>query len=209
MRPRSDLVDRGWRAVDGVFNDWDDAVRHSKNGMLWVPMRKLMAKARSKRESDMQGSTVSTKSHRAASTAAPPALDQIGQAASGELKSISPIFSQENEFAIPAIVPSLFPMSQYGIASAGATDIRMGNFGSGQQHMQTQTHAQTLSQDIQSQSRPWILDDSALLDLDMSGVSGDGSLEGWEDLVSYFQMETDPNDPNVRGPPYGGMGYLM
>jgi len=54
-RPRSPLTDRAWRVVDTVFTGWDDAVKHSrnpKNGMLWLPLRKLMAKARRKREED-------------------------------------------------------------------------------------------------------------------------------------------------------------
>lgn len=54
-RPRSPLTDRAWRVVDTVFTGWDDAVRYSrnpKNGRLWLPLRKLMAKARRKREED-------------------------------------------------------------------------------------------------------------------------------------------------------------
>ena len=55
-RPRCPLTDRAWRAVDSSFASWDDAMKHSrssKNGMLWLPLRKLMAKARRKREEDL------------------------------------------------------------------------------------------------------------------------------------------------------------
>ncbi|KFY07462.1 hypothetical protein V492_07124 [Pseudogymnoascus sp. VKM F-4246] len=55
-RPRCPVTDRAWRAVDSSFSSWDDAVKHSrssKNGMLWLPLRRLMAKARRKREEDL------------------------------------------------------------------------------------------------------------------------------------------------------------
>jgi hypothetical protein len=53
-RPQSELVNRAWRAIDTAFKDWDDMVKHGKSsGMLWTPMRKLIARARKKREEDM------------------------------------------------------------------------------------------------------------------------------------------------------------
>jgi hypothetical protein len=73
-RPHSDILERGWRAADAVFNDWDDAVKHSKNGMLWAPMRRLMAKARKKREDDMQALQKSAVSNYQPETLAPPSL---------------------------------------------------------------------------------------------------------------------------------------
>ena len=56
IRPHSMIVDRAWRAVDGVFNDLGGVVSHSESttSMLWQPMRKLMARARWKREENMQ-----------------------------------------------------------------------------------------------------------------------------------------------------------
>ncbi len=55
-RPTAPLLERAWRAVDSVFNGWDDAVKYSrspKNGELWMPLKRLMAKARKKREADI------------------------------------------------------------------------------------------------------------------------------------------------------------
>lgn len=42
-------VDKAWTAVDSVFEDWGGVVSASKRGMLWKPLRKLMARARSVR----------------------------------------------------------------------------------------------------------------------------------------------------------------
>lgn len=50
VRPPSIIVERAWNAIDSVFSVWGLAVSHSKTGMIWQPMRKLMAKARRKRE---------------------------------------------------------------------------------------------------------------------------------------------------------------
>lgn len=56
------------------------------------------------------------------------------------------------------------------------------------------TQQQMQYQDIeQTQSTPWILDNSALLDLDMDAIRGDLPMESWDDLVSYFHMGVDGN----------------
>lgn len=46
-------VERAWTAVESVFEDWGGAVSSSKRGMLWKPLRKLMARARSVREREL------------------------------------------------------------------------------------------------------------------------------------------------------------
>lgn len=52
-RPPSVIVERAWRTLDTVFHDWDGKVVHSKTTLLWVPMRKLMLKARRKRKEQL------------------------------------------------------------------------------------------------------------------------------------------------------------
>ena len=65
-----------------------------------------------------------------------------------------------------------------------------------------------LQQQQQMQQTPWLMDDSALLDLDMAGLEGDPSWEGWDDLVRDFQMEADNQGGlrEIRGPTLGSMG---
>ena len=43
------LVDRAWTIVDAIFEDWAARIADSRNGMLWRPIKKLMAKAQAKR----------------------------------------------------------------------------------------------------------------------------------------------------------------
>lgn len=65
-RDTSPLLERAWRAVDSVFTGWDNAVKYSrsqKNGQLWLPLKRLMAKARKKREDDITRGVSSAKPH--------------------------------------------------------------------------------------------------------------------------------------------------
>ena len=50
VQSRGQLVERAWRIVDLVFDDWSARIADSPNGMLWRPMKKLMAKAQAKRK---------------------------------------------------------------------------------------------------------------------------------------------------------------
>lgn len=47
---RGPLVQRAWAIVDQVFEPWAANIADSKRGMLWRPIQKLMAKARSNRQ---------------------------------------------------------------------------------------------------------------------------------------------------------------
>jgi hypothetical protein len=72
------------------------------------------------------------------------------------------------------------------------------------EQVQLQMQAQ---QQAQMQQTPWLMDESALLDLDMSDLQGDVNWEGWDDLVRDFQLQTDQEMGNGgRGPTLGGMG---
>ena len=50
VQDRGPLVDRAWNIVDTVFDEWAARIADSRNGMLWRPIRKLMAKAQGKRK---------------------------------------------------------------------------------------------------------------------------------------------------------------
>jgi len=92
------LVERAWRIVDVVFDDWAARVADSRTGMLWRPMKKLMSKAQAKR--------AQTKSLRLSAMAPPtqkslPSFDPTGFSVldSGDFKAF------ETEQA-PSPVPS-------------------------------------------------------------------------------------------------------
>lgn len=70
---------------------------------------------------------------------------------------------------------------------------------------QFQQHAQQQQQQQMIQPTPWIMDNEALLDLDMQGLDGDVNWEGWDAMVRDFQLESDMQN-EMRGAPLGGMG---
>ena len=49
VQDKGPLVERAWRIVDVVFEDWAEHIADSRRGMLWRPIKKLMSKAQSKR----------------------------------------------------------------------------------------------------------------------------------------------------------------
>lgn len=47
-------VDKAWMVIEGVFDDWGGHVTSNQRGMLWKPLRKLMAKARTERSKALE-----------------------------------------------------------------------------------------------------------------------------------------------------------
>ncbi|KAK5227739.1 hypothetical protein LTR47_008546 [Exophiala xenobiotica] len=60
IRPPGPDVDRAWRAIDSVYDD--RVIKNSKyqRGMLWKPLRHLMARARARREAQRTAQTTRT-----------------------------------------------------------------------------------------------------------------------------------------------------
>lgn len=128
-RPCCPVTDRAWRAVDSIFYSWDDAVKHSrnpKNGMLWLPLRRLMAQARRKREEDLAAIAAGDMSRQAADTlsadhcALPdecPNADQQGQQQQqsiplDHIEAIRPLQQGSEQQAMPGLFAPL-PMPPY------------------------------------------------------------------------------------------------
>ncbi|KAG8533755.1 uncharacterized protein KY384_001496 [Bacidia gigantensis] len=51
-------VDRAWLVIEGAFNEWNQHFGSSQRGMLWKPLRKLMARARAERAKVLQARAV-------------------------------------------------------------------------------------------------------------------------------------------------------
>lgn len=49
VRTSGSQVDKAWATIESVFEEWGGVVGSRKRGMLWKPLRKLMAKARDAR----------------------------------------------------------------------------------------------------------------------------------------------------------------
>lgn len=171
------------------------------NGMLWAPMRRLMAKARKKREADikaLRNSEASTNQLKTPSASPPRTLSTAP--AFGELPVASPQFFDEHLDPVRPLQTGLPPGGQWTELSPHTVPIsNMGNYFPASSQLQLEEQFQ---QHDHVPSRPWILDDSALIDLDMNGVNG---LDGWNEMANYFQMELDPTvAPDARWAGYGG-----
>lgn len=61
VQDRGPLVERAWKVVDAVFEQWAEHIADSRRGMLWRPIRKLMSKAQAKRaESSMKSMSITS-----------------------------------------------------------------------------------------------------------------------------------------------------
>ncbi|KAE9372902.1 hypothetical protein N431DRAFT_505180 [Stipitochalara longipes BDJ] len=54
VREPDDNVTRAWNILDTVFQDWRNFRAQGAPGVLWLPMKKLLARARHKRETDLK-----------------------------------------------------------------------------------------------------------------------------------------------------------
>lgn len=61
IQDKGPLVERAWKVVDVVFDDWAEHIADSRKGMLWRPIKKLMSKAQAKRaESSMKSMSITS-----------------------------------------------------------------------------------------------------------------------------------------------------
>jgi hypothetical protein len=167
-----------------------------------------MAKARKKREDDMLALQDSVTSNHQLDTPASSASGTFAAApASGEFTVANSYFEANLDLIRPP-QPGLPPETQWIDTSPQANNSGLRNFMPVQSQQQMQNQLQTqFQQNGHQPSRPWILDDSALLDLDVNGVD---NIEGWDDMANYFQMELDPTlQPDARGAFGGGLGSLL
>jgi len=217
VRSNSAVVERAWRAVDLVFSDWPGVAPHGKTGMLWKPMRRLFVKARRKRlENASTGNNDHTNNGLGMSSVY---LDRHPPPQPYSMPGPCPMtiardrqLSQQanNTTGAPSnpVLPKTSAPEMYtnDVPMLGPQVVGMGMLAPAQVQMQMQ-QMQQQDQSVQQQA-PWLLDDNAMLDLDMTAVEGEINWEGWDDLVRDFQLEADNSQqPDmVRGPTLGGMG---
>lgn len=215
VRPPSASVERGWQAVNAIFTNWAEALRTTdRKGLLWVTVRKLMIKAKQKRQADMDAAMPSA-----------PLVSQDASSSSADLyiplhcrpphsNSLSPSFPQGHmptlNLGVEAMLNSFHvPDGHPGWVSVAGAPMPMAST-----DMQGVMAATTQSAPVpvqfgfqappvvpgmptrmpgpsQDQSRPstWLFDDPALTDLDMNGADAEINWEGWDDVVRNFQMD--------------------
>ncbi|PBP20792.1 hypothetical protein BUE80_DR008119 [Diplocarpon rosae] len=214
VRPNSSIVDRAWRAISIIFTDWPGTEPHGKTGMLWKPMRKLLAKAARKRQENlnegnndqannclgMPGEYIDTHPPQRPDVSTSCYSGQTGN--DRQLAEVGPSNNGPSNIMVPAETPALYSDD---VSMLPPQVVGMGGFTPDQVQLQMQMQQNIQAAQPQT-SRPG--DDHALLDLDMSAVEGDINWEGWDDLVRDFQIDTDNSQPPdiTRGQNLGGMG---
>lgn len=79
--------------------------------------------------------------------------------------------------------------------------VGMGMLAPGQIQLQLQMQQQQTQGPHQV---PWLMDDNALLDLDMNALDGDTIWEGWDDVARDFQIQSGQQVPDANT--LGGVG---
>lgn len=152
--------------------------------MLWKPLKNLMSKARRKREENIARGVVNGEQLQLGipQKHMPPGPTGWG----GALPSFTPIPIGNVDRVKMEAPPETNPVYHQHEQQQQAMPPQIVGMGMlGPEHIQQQMQMQ---QDGQ-QSTPWLMDDNALLDLDMQGVDGAPNWEGWDDLVRDFQVD--------------------
>ena len=177
-RTRGETVDRAWNAIDSVFADWGGVIVTSKRGMLWKPLRKLMAKARAarlaERQRDMRFPRDGTLGP-VDETPFTPAGGRVGlptDATMEHLTNTAPMSISENQ-PVDGLQSMAMPPP----------------------NGESQLNDRWISQ--------WTLDDATLLQDSTADETLDWS--NWDDMVKDFQMEVQQDQVMERGPVLGGM----
>ncbi|KAF7856989.1 hypothetical protein EAF04_009749 [Stromatinia cepivora] len=200
IRKNSPLVERAWQAIDSAFDDWSDAVGSSKRGMFWQPMRKLMARARRKREENI--TSMEEENDKDDWEGAPHdcliAMRRTQALMNGEADSPSVEAEQTQNY-----LDQQQSHSNNFDMNVSPQVVGMGMLAPEQVQLQLQIQQQ--QQQLQGQNQtPWLMDDNALLDLDMNALDGDVSWSGWDDLARDFQIQTGQQVPDANA--LGGAG---
>ena len=163
-------VDETWQLMEVVFEEWGGTVSNHKKGMLWKPIRRLMAKAR---------------------TARARALERAGRFPSdgtlgpGTLQSSSGLRipipgSDENS----AFTPLPLLSSEEEAASSLFTTPSMAD-------IQAQAAADNTGAFDPEVVTQWVLNDPTLL----QDPDETMNWAGWDDMVKDFQMEVQQDQP--------------
>ncbi|KAI9648686.1 hypothetical protein NHQ30_003325 [Ciborinia camelliae] len=197
IRKNSPIVERAWQAIDCAFNDWSDAVGSSKRGMFWQPMRKLMARARRTREENM---SLMDEENAEEHWEGAPHDCPIAQRRTHELMNgVAYTPSLETESTHYSEHQQNYD-DNYG-TNGPPQVVGMGMLAPEQIQLQLQMQQQQLHGQNQT---PWLMDDNALLDLNMNDLDGDINWNGWDDMARDFRSEGYQQVPDPN--PLGGVG---
>ena len=200
IRTSGPEVEKAWAAVESVFEDWGGAVSASKRGMLWKPLRKLMARARLVRARELEkqskfpldGSLGPSGNYASAMPCGP---ERMPLANGNENFSTQPYVSPSN---------NTFTSPFNSSVSISTSNNPFLNSSMPPPDDPGRTSHQTLPMDASNDSVKWDYEDASLgLDLGLGGDEG-MTWAGWDDLVKDFRMEVEDGQ-GVERAGVGGM----
>ena len=161
--------------LDAVFQDWKEGQEYGVASVLSSPLRKLLARARRKRELDLE--TLRKRKEEAAKVQVPEYQD-INTGSDALLPAIDPTFGRTDVSRDSQNVPTI----EYGSYQ-------------GQRFQQPQQYRPT------STPTPWLLEDSAVQDLglDMEGLDTDMQWEGVDDLMQELHSSVGEGIDAIAG----------
>ena len=160
-------VDEAWEVLDAVFEEWGGTVSAHKKGMLWKPIRRLMARARAARAKALELQRLAPPGRNFSIDVTTPRLPRLSMPVQGGFADFKPIpfpDSEETTTALDATVDDV-PVQMPTPGSSGLEDV-------GQ----------------------WLAVDGTVLD---DPLLGDDNMDwaGFDDMVKDFQMEVQPDGP--------------
>jgi hypothetical protein len=175
VRDPDENVTWAWNVLDAVFQDWKEGQEYGVADVLSSPLRKLIARARRKRELDLE--TLRKRKEEATKVQVPEYQD-INTSSDALLSAIDPTFGKTDVSQDSQNVPTI----EYGGYQ-------------GQRFQQPQQYRPT------STTTPWLLEDSAVQDLglDMKGLDMDMQWEGVDDLMQEFHSSVGEGIDAVAG----------
>jgi hypothetical protein len=171
FRGTDENVNWAWKVLDAMFQEWKK-VEEWAPGVLWQPMRKLIAKARRKRELDLEA-----------------VRKREGEAAKARVAEY-----QDMNTGYDALLPTIDATFRTTDDSQNITVIEHAGYQEQWLH-QPQQYGST------STPIPWQLEDSVLqnLSLDMKGLDTDMEWEGPDDLMQEFYSLVGEDTDVVSG----------
>lgn len=195
IRPNSIIVERAWRAVDTCFGTNGVDIFIGKQGTLWRPLRRLALQARKKRGENSAASLlnntplelgISRTNLRPVPTGYPSKLLKPFVALGATMRDPLPVDPAVEESQDLLEGPPFSTNTQI-MTDMGLTPEQQLL----QQQLQNQLNPNAQLYQEETNPTPWIMDDTALKDLDMDGLDADVDWQGWDELVRDFQFDQE------------------
>lgn len=192
LRDSSIVVERAWRIIEIEMKFSNGAISKTNPGMLWAPMRKLMLRARRKREENASNPP-STKTLGVDIPVPPPSRPRAPLSEEQALKEklARDLFLAQMNGAVKSAVNQ--PLASYPTPTTSAEISNPGDI---------LMVPLPLAEPLQD----WSMDNGAVSDLDMQSLDGDVNWDAWQDLLRDFPIDTDMETGELRPVPFGGTG---